>query len=80
MLWKKTQSGCVMLMVLFQSSFYVFFLCRFSILYIQSFVYTVYDELAGQRKGPGSSGKSAASCHSHIPTTEANTGEPLHVP
>lgn len=49
----------------------------FSILYIQSFVYTVYDELAGQRQGPGSSGKSAASCPSDITTTEANTGEPL---
>lgn len=49
----------------------------FSILYIQSFVYTVYDELAGQRQGPGPSGKSAACCHSHIATTETDTGEPL---
>lgn len=50
----------------------------FSILYIQSFVYTVYDELAGQRQGPGPSGKSAASCHSNITTTEANPGELLN--
>lgn len=50
----------------------------FSILYIQSFVYTVYDELAGRRQGPEPSGKSAASFRSHITTTETNTGEPLH--
>lgn len=53
-----------------------FFFADFSILYIQSFVYTVYDELAGQRKGPGPSGKSTACCHSHIATTETDTGEP----
>lgn len=47
----------------------------FSILYIQSFVYTVYDELTGQRQGPGPSGKSITCCHSHITTTETDTGE-----
>lgn len=47
----------------------------FSILYIQSFVYTVYDELAGQRQGPGPSGKSDTCRHSHIATTETDTGE-----
>lgn len=61
----------------FSYMIFTFMFAGFSILYIQSFVYTVYDELAGGRQGPGSSGKNAASCHSHAATTEANTGEHL---
>ena len=47
----------------------------FSILYIHSFVYTVYDELAGRRQGPGPSGEDAAHRHTLLPTTETDTGE-----
>lgn len=56
-------------------SFALISFADFSILYIQSFVYTVYDELAGQRQGPGPSGKGVSSCYSHISTTETDTGE-----
>lgn len=55
--------------------YFWFSFADFSILYIQSFVYTVYDELTGQRQGPGPSGKSITCCHSHITTTKTDTGE-----
>lgn len=62
-------------MYIYIFSFALISFADFSILYIQSFVYTVYDELAGQRQGPGPSGKGVSSCYSHISTTETDTGE-----
>lgn len=51
----------------------VFVFCRFfSILYIHSFVYTVYDDLAGRR--PGHSGESAAHVHTDHTATETASG------
>lgn len=57
----------------------IFFLADFSILYIQSFVYTVYDEFTGQRQGPapGPSWKRAACSHSRFTATETDAGEQL---
>lgn len=47
----------------------------FLILYIHSFLYTVYNELAVWAQDPGPSGKGAAHCCSFISTTETNTGK-----
>lgn len=53
----------------------VFLFTEFSILYIHSFVYTVYDDITGQRTCPGHSGESAAHEHARHTATETASGK-----
>lgn len=56
--------------------FLCFVFSDFSILYIHSFVYTVYDDLTGRRPSPGHSGESAAHIHTDHTATETASGTP----
>lgn len=50
-----------------------FFSCRFCILYIHCFVYTVYDDFSGQWAYPGHSGQNANFSDTANTTTETNS-------